>query len=282
MYQLVNRELTVDILDPAADLDRCGSRYIVGGYVYQITDQAKGHLLSGPQYPDPRPNLFDGQGAPDHFITVLGEAPVGGEVAAIGVGRVRRTSDKEPFSVRENPEVARFLPWQVWQDEQSIIMRSEDSVADWAYRLTRTVTLQERTVRIETAIASQGSAPLPIRWYAHPFFPLTADRVYCSFSTPVSFPESPGYFVNAEGFICQKADYAWEKGCFQSLDYDKSDPNMTIIQRHPLVGAVTTVTDFMPDWLPIWSNANTFSFEPYVIRQLGQGEAAAWSMEYRF
>lgn len=282
MYTLANGELSVAILDPAADLDRCGSRYIVGGYIYQISDTAKGELLSGPEYPNPRPNLFDGQGAPDHFVTVLGEAPVGGEVAGIGVGRIRRTSAKEPFSVRENPEVAQFLPWQVTRTDDSITMQTEDAFKEWAYHLARTVGLHERTVRVQTAIENRGSAPLPIRWYAHPFFPLTPDRVYCKISPPVTVPENPGYFLNADGFICQKLDYDWAKGHFQLLEYDKVGESMTFVERHPLVSEVTAVTDFMPDWLPIWSNHRTFSFEPYYIRELPAGESAAWSIEYRF
>lgn len=282
MYTLANGELSVAILDPAADLDRCGSRYIVGGYIYQISDTAKGELLSGPEYPNPRPNLFDGQGAPDHFVTVLGEAPVGGEVAGIGVGRIRRTSAKEPFSVRENPEVAQFLPWQVTRTDDSITMQTEDAFKEWAYHLARTVGLHERTVRVQTAIENRGSAPLPIRWYAHPFFPLTPDRVYCKISPPVTVPENPGYFLNADGFICQKLDYDWAKGHFQLLEYDKVGESMTFVERHPLVSEVTAVTDFMPDWLPIWSNHHTFSFEPYYIRELLAGESAAWSIEYRF
>lgn len=282
MYTLANGELSVAILDPVADRDRCGSRYIVGGYIYQITDATKGELLSGPEYPNPRPNLFDGQGAPDHFVTVLGEAPVGGEVAGIGVGRIRRKSAEEPFSVRHNPEVAYFLPWGVSQQPGSIAMQTEDAFKDWAYHLTRTVSLHERTVQVQTAIENRGTAALPIRWYAHPFFPLTPDRVYCKISPPVTVPENPGYFLNEEGFICQKPDYEWPKGHFQLLEYDKDGESMTFTQRHPLVGEVTAVTDFMPDWLPIWSNHRTFSFEPYYIRELAAGESAAWSIVYRF
>jgi hypothetical protein len=282
MYTLANGELTVAILDPVADRDRCGSRYIVGGYIFQITDASQGELLSGPEYPNPRPNLFDGQGAPDHFVTVLGEAPVGGEVAGIGVGRIRRTSDQEPFSVRHNPEVAHFLPWEVSQQNDNITMQTEDQFKDWAYHLTRTVRLHERTVQVQTAIENRGTTTLPIRWYAHPFFPLTPDRVYCKMSPVVTMPENPGYFLNEEGFICQKPDYEWEKGHFQLLDFDKSGESMTFTQRHPLVGEVTAATDFMPDWLPIWSNHRTFSFEPYYIRELAPGEAAAWSIAYHF
>jgi hypothetical protein len=283
MFTLANRELTVSILDPVADVERLGSRYCVGGYIYQVTDAEKGELLSGPQYPSPTPDTFDGQGAPDQFVTVLGgDAPVGSEVTAIGVGRVLRTSDKEPFQVRFNPQVSHFLPWSVSQTENSITMQTEDAVYDWAYQLTRTVTLEGRTVHSHTAISNTGQAPLPIRWFAHPFFPLTEDRVYCQFSLPVTFPENPAYEFNDEEFICQKAEYDWERGYFLALDHNKVGSNMTFIQRHPTLGQMTIVTSFVPDWLPIWSNARTFSVEPYYIRELAPGESDAWSIDYQF
>jgi hypothetical protein len=283
MVHLENAELSVAILDPATDLDRCGSRYCVGGYIYQVTDAHKGELLSGPEYPNPRPNLFDGQGAPDQFVTVLGaDAPVGGEVGVIGVGRVRRSSPLEPFQVRHNPEVIEFLPWQVTKNAGAIRMQTEQTFNGWGYRLTRELKLAGRTVDSRTSIENQGQPLLPVRWFAHPFFPLTADRVCCRLSTRFSLPENPGYVLNAEGYICQKPDYAWSKGCFQALEYARTGTSMTLEERHPAAGTVTAVTDFMPDWLPVWSNAVTFSFEPYFIRELAPGETATWSIRYQF
>jgi hypothetical protein len=283
MHHLENAELSVAILDPASDLDRCGSRYCVGGYIFQITDAHKGQLLSGPEYPNPRPNLFDGQGAPDQFVTVLGaDAPVGGEVGAIGVGSVRRTSPLEPFQVRHNPEVIEFLPWQVTRRAGAIRMQTEQTFSGWAYRLTRELTLAGRTVHSRTSIENQGEPPLPVRWFAHPFFPLTTDLVFCRFSVPVSLPENSAYVLNADNFICRKPGADLDRGHFQALEYTRAGNSMTIEARHPLVGTVTVVSDFMPDWLPIWSNARTFSFEPYFIRELTSGEAAAWAISYRF
>ncbi|NJN82715.1 MAG: hypothetical protein HC802_10870 [Caldilineaceae bacterium] len=74
MFTLANEQLSVSLLDPVADRARLGSRYCVGGYIWQVTDAAKGALLAGPLYPHPAPNTFDGQGAPDMFLTPLGVA----------------------------------------------------------------------------------------------------------------------------------------------------------------------------------------------------------------
>ncbi len=218
MYTLQNSELAVSVLDPQHDLDRCGSRYCVGGYIYQVSDHKLGNLLSGPQYPKPYPDVFDGQGAPDMFIANFGgdTAAVGEEVGIIGVGRVRRTSPIEPFGVRHNPDVIEFLPWTVEQTPHSIIMQTDQSFGDRAYHLTRHLTLEGRTLDSCTEIESRGSAPLHIRWFPHPFYPSVADGVLCHFSIPVSLPENAGYFLNDEGYVCQKLDHDLEQGLFSA------------------------------------------------------------------
>jgi hypothetical protein len=282
MYVLENSEITVSILDPQTDLDRCGSRYCVGGYIYQVSDAAHGPLLAGPQYPEPHPDTFHGQGAPDMFLAPLGaDVPVGGEVGIIGVGRVRRTSPIEPFSVRHNPEVIHFLPWTVEQTANSITMTTAETFRDWSYRLTRKVTLQGRMVDSRTAIESLGETPLPVRWFPHPFFPPTDGRL-CRFSIPVSLPENPGYFLDESGWIYQKPDHNWVQGHFQAVDFTREGNALTVVQHHPLVGEVTATTDYAPVFLPIWGNNRTFSFEPYFETQLSRGDHSAWGIEYRF
>jgi hypothetical protein len=283
MYTLSNTEISVAVLDPISDVARLGSRYCTGGYIWQVSDSQKGELLSGPEYPK-EPNTFDGQGMPDMFQHPLGAdmAPVGGEVGCIGVGRVRRTSP-EPFDVRINREVIEFVRWNVVPSGDTIQMQTEHDFKDWAYHLERTVSLRGRTVHSHTAIRNQGRAMLPVRWFAHPFFPITADQVLCRFSIPVAFPDNPGYFMNSQGLITRKADHDWKRGWYQVLEFDSAGSGpFSVVEKHPKVGQVTTVTDFMPGFLPIWGNANTFSFEPYFIRQLAAGESAAWTIEYTF
>ena len=158
---------------------------------------SQGELLTGPVYPD-EPDTFNGQGMPDMFFTALGAdtAPVGSEVGCIGVGRVRRTSPKEPFYVYDNREVIEFVHWDIddrSNDPQpSIVMRTSHAFQNWRYTLERAVTLDGRDVHSRTAITNTGQAGLPVRWFAHPFFPVPLDLVLCQFSFPVSMPENPG------------------------------------------------------------------------------------------
>ncbi len=283
MYVLQNTDLTVSILDPVKDINRLGSRYCTGGYIWQVSDARLGELLAGPEYPR-EPNTFDGQGAPDMFHRALGveDAQVGDEIGCIGVGRVRRTSPIEPFDVRYNREVIEFVQWEVTAAPGQVSMQTEHAFKSWAYRLEREVSLSGRTVHSRTAIRSQGKVPLPVRWFAHPFFPIPPDNVLCRFSVPVSMPENPGYSLNPDGFIIRKSDHDWLTGWYQALTYERTGSSLTVVERHPLVDQVTAETDFMPTFLPIWGNQVTFSFEPYFEKALEPGEEAAWSIAYRF
>ena len=282
MFALSNSELTVLILDPVADVARLGSRYCTGGYIWQVADARLGNLFTGPEYPK-EPNTFDGQGAPDMFQTPLGAegAAVGQDVACIGVGRVRRISLREPFDVRHNPDVTEFVKWEIHCTRDTIAMRTEHAFHDWAYQLERVVTLRDRTVHSATAIRSVGVAPLPVRWFAHPFFPIPADNVLCRFSFPIYLTENPGYFLDTDGFVTRKPTHDWLRGCRQEPTFDAADQPMLAVQKHPLLGEVTVATDFAPSFMPLWGNDRTFSFEPYFEQALERDATRCWSINYR-
>jgi hypothetical protein len=277
----------VEVLDPVADVARLGSRYCTGGYIWQVSDAEKGRLLTGPEWPR-EPNTFDGQGMPDMFFRALGaeDAPVGGEVGCIGVGRVRRSSPVEPFYVFHNREVIEFVRWEVDDQagsaEPAVHMRTEHTFRDWAYTLERSVTLRGRAVHSRTAIRSLGAAVLPVVWFAHPFFPIPADDMLCRFSTAVSMPENPGFFLDESGVVQRKGEHDWHAGWYQALEYAKTGEALEVVERHDLTGQVGVTTDFMPSFLPIWGNDKTFSFEPYFTREFARGEGAAWSIAYSF
>lgn len=284
MFKLQNNDLTVFILDPTADAAKLGSRYCTGGYIWQVTDARHGDLCSGPRYPG-ETNTFDGQGMPDMFFTPLmyENTPLGGEVACIGVGRVRRTSPQEPFYVLYNPEVIEYLSWEISPlAENGLRFSTAHTFRGWAYNLVREVSLRGRAVYSRTAIQSTGTDPIPVRWFAHPFFPVPTDNVLCRFSNSVSMPENPGYFFNEAGFVERKPGFDWHTGCYQALEYQANGKPFSVIEKHPKVGQVTTVTDFQPGFLPIWGNARTHSFEPYFIQEIAPGGGAAWSIDYQF
>jgi len=276
--------LEVLILNPTCDIGRVGSRYCVGGYIYQVKDDERGELLSGPQYPEPRPDVFHGQGAPDAFVTALGaeHAALGAQVAVIGVGRVRRTDISEPFTARNNPEVTHFLPWEVTTTDNAVRMTTEDEFDDYKYKLTRTVKLAQRNLESYYTLHNMGAKELPIKWFAHPFFPLNADQRCCRFEFPVTLPGNAGYTLDQDRNLAQRSEFDWREGLFVPLSHAAREAPTRITQYHDKVGSVLAEMSFVPDWLPIWSNDRTFSFEPYYIRDLAPSASLSWSISYYF
>ncbi len=288
MIHLQHSGLRVSILDPVADKARLGSRYCVGGYVWQIHDDEKGDLLSGPKFPSAEPGGWDGQGIPEAFEIALDQhqAKVGGEVWVIGVGRVKRESPVKPFHVRENLTVVEFAPWKIETDisTASCVMTSRQTFRDWDILLTRRIALEGRTLVSATTVKNVGKAEVPIRWFAHPFFPHAGweccrPSVECVF--PAYVPKAGGFRFNAEGFIERVPEFDWKVGCFQLLSLPFGFP-LNVVQKHPTLGEVKVECRFPVAWMPIWANYRTNSFEPYHHTVLSTGALSDWSIRYGF
>ncbi len=280
MYTLSNAFLTVEILDPVADQKKLGSRFCTGGYIWQIKDSG-GDLLSGPAYPSaPRP--FDGQGLPDAFEIALGQdrALVGDEVEVLGVGRVKRTSSTKPFHVRDNPEVIRFCVWEIEDLSNCVRMRTSQQYREQALFLTREVRLTDRRVQIHTRLQNVGEGPLPIRFFAHPFFPFMGPGQYFRPSLECSLPVNPGYFVDEAGWLVLKSDFNWRHSLFQLINVAWGYP-VSFEVKHPRLDRVQMECGFPLSALPIWSNGIAVSIEPFLHTTLPPGREEAWSLTYR-
>jgi hypothetical protein len=65
------------------------------------------------------------------------------------------------------------------------------------------------------------------------------------------------------------------------LDHDATAP-LVLLQRHPALGLVTAACSYVPDFFPIWGNANTFSWEPFLERLVDPGQSVEWWIDYTF
>jgi hypothetical protein len=286
MLHLENPGLKVTLLDPLRDRALLGSRYCVGGYIWQVEDRVKGALLSGPQYPKPDPSPWNGQGLPEAFEIALGQhrARVGEDVWVIGVGKVRRESPVWPFHVRDNPRVVEFAPWKVEISEDEVTMVSEQAFQEWALRLERRVSLRGRVLDSATTLRNTGGADIPLRWFAHPFFPHAGLECF-GFDLECAFPfwvsEGGGFRWNGRGWVERKGDYDWNRGCYQLVVAPFGFP-LEARQNHPLLGEVKVECRFPLAFLPIWANERCVSFEPYHHTVVQPGAESAWSMRYHF
>jgi hypothetical protein len=271
MYTLANHALEVSILDPIADQGRFGPRYCTGGYIYQVADKKLGDLMSGPTYPD-KFNWFDGQGIPDAFhLSPLRDTSSTDTIGLIlGIGLC-------DLAARE---VKEYCTWEVSQESNSITMRTEHKYQNYAVKLERTVTLNERTVRSFTRVWNHSPQTIPMRWYPHPFYPQPETDELVKLNIPVEPIEDEGYRLGDNGFITRKG-WPWEKGFYLSLNHTPST-NLVVFQKHPKVGLVAGTCSYAPDYFPIWGNPITFSWEPYLEHSIGHDQDFSWWIDYEF
>jgi hypothetical protein len=283
MFILKNNELCVEIIDPKKDRKLLGSRYCTGGYIYQVKDVKKGNLFSGPQFPNPNFDVFHGQGAPEVFVIALNQerCNIGEDVFVLGVGAVTKTSPIAPFHVRDNPVVKEFCIWEINEKKDSIEMTSKCVFNRWKFIINKRVTLNDRKIVSQTNISNNSELDIPIRWFAHPFFPFPPDYRVCKFFFKIEFNENDGYFINNEGFIEMKSEYNWKKGLYQKIFFDKKE-KLSVIHKHPLLGEITAHCDFIPESIAIWANDVTFSFEPFYNAIIESGGNKNWSISYCF
>src|SRR6187549_2174877 len=97
MLMLQNRELRINVLEPARDSARLGPRFCWGGYIWQVHDAVAGPIFTGPEWPESAPSPFNGQGLPESFRhRTLEGRPLtwrGDEGVAVGAGTLRRDRD---------------------------------------------------------------------------------------------------------------------------------------------------------------------------------------------
>jgi hypothetical protein len=283
VLKIEGAEIAVWLLDPNHDRDRLGSRYCCGGYIYQVFDARQRPLLAGPQWPAPRPDVFHGQGAPEAFNRYPDAEHVaaGGPVGVIGVGEVRRSASDGVFDPRHDREVLYFLDWVVSREEGGLLFAVDHRFGARRYALEKSVSLEGRTVRSSTRIENLAPEALPVRWFAHPFFPIPDTEALFRTHMSLEIPENPGFYRNERGWVCRRSDHRWKQGCFVRPELRAAGP-LVLEQAHPVVGSVTVSTDFTPSAMPIWGNENTFSMEPYLEESLEPGASLSWSVCYRF
>ena len=51
---------------------------------------------------------------------------------------------------------------------------------------------------------------------------------------------------------------------------------------HPTLGMVSAACSYVPDFFPIWGNAATFSWEPFLERTIAPGTDLTWWINYTF
>lgn len=279
MPTLAGDGLRVDLLDPAVGAPRQGSRYCWGGYIWQVHDGG-GPLVAGPQYPDPAPTAFNGQGLPESFRhrtrdgRNLTWSPDGRTGLGVGIGRLAAGPGGEA-------EVVAPCRWAVSAGRNSLEFCTQDAADGLAYGLTRHLEVSGRTLVSSTDLTNTGRAPLELQWFAHPFFALTGGQLTARLPAGCRLPENPGFALE-EGTLSFRRPFLTEAdNQFALLETPPGVP-LAVTLSHPRLASVGFATDFAPDECPVWANAHTFSIEPYLNLRLAPGEHRRWRLRYDF
>lgn len=280
MLFLANKALRVTVLHPVEDRNRLGPRFCTGGYVYQIEDLKRGALLSGPEFPDAEPSVLNGQGMPDVFQFTLYGSPdeIPEKKLILGVGIVENSARRRAGESHFQSAVEEFARWEIETTESRLVMRTDQRYGDWHVALRRTLTLKGHRLLSQTALQNRGPAPLPVRWFAHPFFPLTDDR-RCAMLPPGSaLPENPGFALDPDGLLTRKESDGWESGHYQLVTTLGPGYHFTAHHFHPLLPAIDLSCDFVPSKVALWANDRTFSCEPFHEALIAPDDYQEWSL----
>lgn len=282
MLRLANRELTVELLDPADAVEaaRQGPRFCWGGYIWQIHDAKFGPLLAGPEFPKSDPTPFNGQGLPESFRHRQRDTNVpfiwsGQTGLALGAGKL--AADATNAVTLTEP-----CQWTIKASVDHIVFQTQQSVAGFSYELTRTIELRGRTVTSTTRLINAGESRLALEWFAHPFFALTAGRAQLILPPGTSLPDNPGFALAGDGTLTFKRAFVKSDDSQFSIVALPTNRALEIGLDHPALARVTFATSFAPDECPVWANAHTVSVEPYLHLDLGAGESRDWELRYGF
>ncbi|MDB6167262.1 MAG: hypothetical protein JWM88_126 [Verrucomicrobia bacterium] len=280
MLFLGNSRISVALLDPAdaEDRKRQGTRYCWGGYIWQVTHREAGPVFTGPEWPEAKPKPFNGQGLPESFR----HAQFGsgrplmleqGHGFIIGIGDVAPGPDGDVVVVRP-------CEWSITHAPSAIEFCTAQSRNGYTCQVTRRVMIDGATVSSTTSIANVGTRPLPLHWFAHPFFALTDRLLTCELPATWGMNENVGYTLDpAHRLSFRRRFENIDDGHFERLKVGASTPLRAILS-HPKLSRIIFSTDFVPDWCPVWGNNNTWSIEPYLETELAPGTHRAWTLRY--
>lgn len=277
MFSIENDHLVVDLLNPATDHERLGTRYCHGGYIWQVRSRLTGPLFTGPQWPSATPTTFNGQGLPESFrhhsrsgqpLTWKGNRGV-----ALGIGELARNASGEI-------ELVSPCTWSVTHGTGRMDFHTVHSAADFHYDLVRTVQLVDRTLTSTSQLTNLSDTPLALEWFAHPFFALTDRLIDVRLPEGTTLHENPGYTLTGRE-LRFKRRFEHERDGHMDLLHLPAGKHLVATLSHPALEHIELSTDFPPSETVIWANDATFSIEPYRTLRLPHGKTETWSITYR-
>jgi hypothetical protein len=314
-----------DVFDPRPHPALLGARYVHGGYVARLLRD--GRELTGGS--SPYWYHYDGCGLPETFESGLAWHLVGPdeEYLRVGAGRLLKKADEPGEMQASGAPLVATLAWEVETGPDHATFRAADQIRRRfpyriGYRLERTIRLTDTglvsttTFTLDAPIARQ--LPLPLTWYAHPFFrhhpapapaapPLPgAPGPLPPLAPTAPIPHGPGTGFRLPAHAIRQVDPPpgsppqalppilgpdglWrfanaDGGRLAFTGFWGAPPTPLEIHLDPARGGgrLDLILDRPLDHLVLWANDRAASIEPKLAKTWLHGETGTWSVTYRW
>lgn len=282
-WELTTQRLQVRVAKPGFLYQR--TRFDWTGIVTDVRLDNR-HSFCSVESPDP----LQGAGG----IGIIGEfgihEPVGYEDAAIGesfpkfgVGLLQKPDDNAYFFMRNYPVVP--YPSKVTLLDNGILFEQEPvDCRGYAARFTKTLTVEDNTLRMAYHMENTGSQPIDTTEYNHNFLLIdqtpTGTDYRLSFSSPLTFLRNDGTVWTTDGTL------TWPDGIpgfyAQCGDVPPVSSLQWTLANLKTGGSVSERVNFGPVRIACWGMPHVISPEVFFPLRLTPGETTSWMREWTF
>ena len=274
--------LRLHLPDAAAGYYR-GTRFDHSGLVYDV--QYAGHHFMGNWQDVPAPLSHDCVSGPAGEFGIkepLGyrEAAVGGHFYKIGVGVLRKTTDK-PYQFWTASQVVQMLPWKVDAKETSIRFEQILPVENgWGYSYVRQITLLDDApgFEIRQTLRNTGTNHIRIEYYAHNFVIIDgrkigpAYRITYPFDLSLAGQAMPGPSQIKGRTITFSADMGDDHCNLPLKGFRSPADNNVLLENLESHASIRIMGDRTPSRAALYAGANAACPEMFVELNIPPGK----------
>lgn len=270
-----------------------GTRFDWSGVVKSL--EYKGHSYFDQWFKKYDPKLHDAITGPVEEFGAIGyeEAKPGEKFIKIGVGALRKTSDK-PYSSFTLYEIANAGKWKIKaQNNQAVFTNELKDESGYAYLYRKTLLLAKGkpSLVLEHSLKNTGKLPIETTVYNHNFFlidkELTGPNIKIKFPFDLegtgrglgTFAEIKGNQINYTRELKDKEDMYI--GSLKGFQNDAKDYDFRIENERTGAG-VRIMGDKPLEKLVFWACPTVSCPEPYIHIKVDPGQEFKWKVSYEF
>ncbi len=270
-----------------------GQRFDWAGIVYSL--RYRGHSYFGEWFDNFDPNFHDTVCGPAEEFTQIGydDAKIGGGFLKIGVGVLRRSSDK-PYSFRDPYEIVDGGKWSVSSTKKSITYTQtlQSELGSYVYEKTLELAENSPVMAIRHRLENTGKKAIDTSVYCHNFFMLDNEPAGKNISLKFAFePKGAELLLGAEKFVSLRGrEFVYNKNfedgdlaLYKNFDGENKLENYDFRLENAKTGAGVRITSDRPLMkVTFWSCKKTYCVEPFTRIVVEPNGVFEWTNFYEF